>query len=167
MEHNFNILLAEDDENDVFLLKLAFEQAGVRNRLIVTRDGEEAIDYLAGNGKYANRTEFPLPCFLILDLKMPRQSGMDVLRWLRQQPALNCLPVIILSSSAHRYDVERAYRLGANAFVTKPAGNDERLQLVQMIKGFWLTFNQPPILCTEGVEAALKIHAIEQIPTGL
>src|SRR6185437_289238 len=164
MDHNLSILLTEDDENDVFLLKLAFDQADIRNRLLVARDGEEAINCLAGNGRFSNRSEFPLPCLLILDLKMPRQTGLDVLRWLRQQPALSCLPVIVLSSSAHRYDVERAYQLGANAFVVKPAGNEERLQLAKMIKGFWLGFNQPPIMCTEGMEAALKIHGDELIP---
>jgi len=126
MQHRFNILLAEDDENDVFLLKLAFEKAQIQNRLCVTRDGQEAIDWLTGAGEFSNRAEYPLPCLLILDLKMPRKSGMDVLRWLRQQTVLNCLPVVVLSSSAHRYDVERAYKLGANAFVVKPSTNDQR-----------------------------------------
>jgi CheY-like chemotaxis protein len=161
------ILLAEDDPNDVLLLKIAFKQAEVRNPLFVAKDGQEVIDWLQGNGTFANRSEYPLPCLLILDLKMPRKSGMDVLRWLRREPALNCLPTIVLSSSAHRYDVGRAYELGANAFVIKPPANDERVQLVHFIKGFWLKFNQSPVVCTEGIQEALRIRSEQEISLGL
>lgn len=161
------ILLAEDDENDVFLLKFAFSQAEISSPLRVARDGQEAIDCLLKSTNSSDGPAAPLPCLFILDLKMPRKSGMDVLRWLRQQPVLQCLPVIVLSSSAHRYDLERAYRLGANAFVVKPASNDERLQLARFIKGFWLQFNQPPIMCTEGLGTARQIHAQLEQSSGL
>ena len=161
MNSSLGILLAEDDDNDVLLLKRAFETAEIQNPLYVAHDGREAIDYLAGAGKFSNRIEFPLPSLVILDLKMPIRSGMEVLQWIRSQPVLRCLPVIIFSSSAHRNDVESAYRLGANAFVSKPSSTETRAQLSRYIKGFWLQFNEPPLLVTEGLEAARKFHAQE------
>jgi CheY-like chemotaxis protein len=163
MNSSLGILLAEDDDNDVFLLKRAFANAEIRNPLYVAPDGQAVIDYLSGVGNFANRNEYPLPSLVILDLKMPKRSGMEVLQWLRSQPVLHCLPVIILSSSAHRYDIERAYRLGANAFVTKPTSTEARNQLSHYIKGFWLHFNEPPMLATEGLEAARKVHAEEEL----
>src|SRR3954462_7072870 len=142
MNSSLGILLAEDNDDDVFLLKRAFANAEIRNPLYVAHDGQEAIDYLPGVGNFVNRTEFPLPSLVILDLKMPKRSGMEVLQWVRTQPVLHCLPVIIFSSSAHRHDVERAYRLGANAVVSKPACSENRIQLSRFIKGFWLQFNE-------------------------
>jgi len=164
MNKCLGILLAEDDENDVLLLKRAFEKAEIQNPLFVSRDGQEAIDYLAGAGNFSNRTEYPFPALVLLDLKMPKRSGFEVLEWLRAQPVLQCLPVVVFSSSPHQRDIERAYRLGANAFVVKPASNETRSQLSHYIKGFWLQFNEPPILCTEGIEAARKFHAQEHLP---
>jgi CheY-like chemotaxis protein len=159
MNNNLGILLAEDDENDVILLKRSFDLAEIRNPLYVARDGEEAVTYLSGIGSYSDRKLHPLPSLVILDIKMPKKSGLDVLQWLRSQPVLSCLPVVMLSSSAHHHDIERAYRLGANAFVVKPGTNDERTQLARYIKGFWLQFNRPPLICTAGLEEARKIHA--------
>lgn len=158
------VLLAEDDENDVLLLERAFKEAEIHNPLYVAHDGQETIDWLSGAGKFADRERFPMPALLILDLKMPRKTGMDVLRWLREQPVLHCLPVVILSSSAHRHDVERAYRLGVNGFVVKPSGNEERKHLAMALKAFWLNFNEPPMVCTEGLEPARKLHANEPLP---
>ena len=163
MNNSLGILLAEDDENDVLLLKRAFETAEIQNPIFVTRDGQEAMDYLAGVGNFSNRTEYPFPALVLLDLKMPRRSGLEVLQWLRAQPILHCLPVVIFSSSPHEHDIERAYRLGANAFVVKPSTNEARSQLSRFIKGFWLQFNEPPILCTEGIEAARKLHAQDNV----
>ena len=159
-----SILLAEDDENDVFFLKHAFKEAKLRNPLHVARDGQEAIEYLAGEGKDVNNSKCPVPCLLILDLKMPRKTGMDVLEWKRQHPVLHCVPVIVLSSSAHRYDIERAYRLGANAFIVKPPSVETRVNLARVIKSFWLEFNNPPMACTEGIEEAMKHHTAVDIP---
>jgi CheY-like chemotaxis protein len=158
-----SVLFVDDDENDIFFLKRAFKDAGISNPLIVAHDGQEAIDYLSGLGAFSDRREYPLPCFLILDLKMPRKTGMDVLQWLRAEPVFRCLPVMILSSSAHRYDVERAYRLGANSFVVKPASVDKRTELARHIKGFWLNFNQPPLMCTEGFDTARQFHAEREV----
>jgi CheY-like chemotaxis protein len=164
MRLDSTILLAEDDDNDVFLLQHAFESAGIRNPIAVVRDGQQAIEYLTSQGEYSDVNRNPLPSLFILDLKMPRRNGMDVLGWLRQQPGLGCVPTIVFSSSAHRKDIERAYRLGANAFVVKPSSNERRIQFAMHLKGFWLAFNEPPIMCTEGLEAALEIDAEEKVP---
>jgi CheY-like chemotaxis protein len=142
------VLLAEDEENDVLLLNRAFKEADIQNPLRIVRDGQAAIDYLSGAGEFGDRTRFPLPCLIILDLKMPLITGMDVLRWIREQPNLRCVPVIMLTSSAEPQDVERAYELGVNAFVSKPSGISKRAELAKLIKGFWLGFNEPPAVCT-------------------
>jgi CheY-like chemotaxis protein len=138
------ILVAEDDENDVTFLRRAFAKAEIANPLHLVPDGQAAMDYLAGAGTYSDRSQYPLPGLLILDLKMPRKTGMDVLIWLRGQEKFRCLPTIMFSSSTHPAEIETAYRSGANAFVTKPAGMPERIELAGMIKGFWLTFNETP-----------------------
>jgi CheY-like chemotaxis protein len=159
MDRSLGILLAEDEETDVFLLQRAFKAADISNPLFVVRDGEEAIEYLSGGGAFSDRRAHPLPALLILDIKMPKKTGMEVLQWLRKQPVLNSLPVLMMSSSALPRDIERAYQLGANAFVVKPSGTEERAQLASYIKGFWLRFNRPPLMCTEGLEAARKLLA--------
>jgi CheY-like chemotaxis protein len=153
-----SFLVAEDDENDVFFLQRAFQQAKIENPLLVVRDGQEAIDYLAGAGKFSDRNLFPLPQLFILDLKMPRKTGLDVLGWLREQPELKCLPVLVLSSSAQRTDIEKAYELGANGFVVKPASLEKRAELAKLMGSFWLDFNVGPLVCTEGLESARKLR---------
>src|SRR5258705_8683596 len=110
------ILLAEDREDDIALIRKAFARAYVLNPLQVVRDGEEAIAYLSGEGKYSNRAEYPLPDLLLLDLKMPRIDGFEVLKWIREQPGLSALRVVVLTSSEDIRDVNVAYRLGANSF---------------------------------------------------
>lgn len=153
------LLLVEDDENDILFLQRAFQQAHILNPLHVARDGQEAIEYLSGEGPFVDRKHHPLPGIIILDFKMPRRNGLEVLEWLRRDPALQSLPVLVLSSSAQHYDVERCYRLGANAFLVKPSDTQTRAALARAIKDFWLTFNEPPLICTEGTEAAQKFHA--------
>ena len=139
-----NILQVEDDDNDVFLLKHAFEKAGITNRLTVARDGEEALEYLSGDGEFSDRNHFPLPHLILLDLKMPRRNGLDFLNWLRNESALPHLPVLVLSSSAQPGDIGRAYELGVNAFLVKPGTNSERIRMAAAIKEFWLELNMPP-----------------------
>lgn len=163
MNHSLGILLVEDDQNDVLLLKSAFKRAEIQNPLFVARDGEEAMNYLSGSGHFSNRVEYPLPSLAIFDLKMPKVSGFDVLKWLRAQPALSCLPVVVFSTSNDPHDIEQAYRLGANAFVVKPSSNEARLLLSRYIKGFWLQFNEPPLVCTAGLEAAKKYHSSQPL----
>jgi CheY-like chemotaxis protein len=138
------ILLAEDDENDVLFLQRAFAQAGITTPLQIARDGQAAIDFLAGLGSRAERPSRQLPRLAMLDLKMPRKNGMEVLEWIRSQDGLCGLPVIIFSSSVDPGEMRTAYHLGANAFVSKPSGTPERTELARTIKGFWLTFNRVP-----------------------
>ncbi len=142
MKRDAYILLAEDDENDVLFLQRSFAQAGVTTPLQIASDGQAAIDHLASASEAADRLLRPLPGLVMLDLKMPRKNGMDTLAWIRGQDHLSWLPVIIFSSSVHPAEIETAYKLGANAFVTKPSGAPERTELAKSIKGFWLTFNQ-------------------------
>jgi CheY-like chemotaxis protein len=136
------ILYAEDEENDAFFLQRAFQQASVPNPLVVVRDGEEAINYCSGVGPYASRVEYPLPCLVLLDLNMPKKSGLEVLTWIRSQPVIGTVPVIILTSSLQQTDIERAYQHGANAYLGKPSRPDELLTMAQTLKDFWLTQNR-------------------------
>jgi CheY-like chemotaxis protein len=136
-----SILHVEDDENDVFFLQNAFQQAGIVNPVHVVKDGLEAIEYLGGAGRYADREEFPLPCLVLLDLKLPGMHGLEVLDWIKQQPSLRRIVVIILTSSQQEQDVERAYELGVNSFLVKPAGIRERLEIANGIKTWWLRHN--------------------------
>lgn len=132
------VLLVEDSEDDIFFMRLAWEKAGVSNPLQVVQDGQQALDYLAGAGKYADRQQYPLPCLVLLDWKLPYLMGVEVLKWIRQQPALKTLPVLVLTSSVQTTDIDRAYRLGANAYLEKPSDGNKLLDLVKLIKGFWL-----------------------------
>jgi CheY-like chemotaxis protein len=130
--------------NDVFFLQRAMKKAGVANPIQVASNGQQAIDYLKGAGEFADREKFPLPCLVLLDLKLPYVMGLDVLRWIRQQPG-PALVVIMLTASAENRDVAAAYRLGANAFLTKPSESSKLEEIVRALKDFWLTHNQLPL----------------------
>ena len=136
------ILLAEDDPNDVLLLERAFRKAGLGECLRVVCDGEQAVDYLAGRGTYADRERFPLPFMLLLDLKMPGIDGFGVLQWLRAQPALKQLLVVVLTSSNLQADVDRAYGLGANSYLIKPIEFEEMVGLILRFEAYWKEINR-------------------------
>ena len=119
------VLLADDSENDALLARIVFERAGYVAPLQFVRSGEEAIAYLSGEGVFQNRTQFPLPTVLLLDLNMARQSGLDVLAWIRRQPELKRLRVYILSASSRPADIQLAYEWGANSYLVKPGTLDE------------------------------------------
>ncbi len=138
------ILLVEDDQNDVFFLQYAFEAADITHPVHVVEDGQQAIDYLAGTGQFADRKRFPLPCLVLLDLKLPVKMGMEVLRWIRQQSSLQTLIVVVLTSSNDRDDIDQAYRLGARSYLVKPLSVDSRLALARAIKTYWLGLNESP-----------------------
>jgi CheY-like chemotaxis protein len=121
------ILVAEDSEGDCFILSRACQKAGLPYRLQFVENGVQAIEYLKGEGPFSNRDRFPLPDLLLLDLKMPRLDGFDVLKWLRNSPALSHLPAIVLSDSDLDFDKRRARNLGANGFYTKTA-NEAKLK---------------------------------------
>jgi CheY-like chemotaxis protein len=116
------VLAAEDDEGDAMLLRLAFKRARIPNPLVVVHDGQEAIDYLAGNPPFADRVSHPFPAMLLLDLKMPRLNGFDVLAWWSKRSELHKLPVVVLSSSAHAADMATAKKMGAREYLVKPHG---------------------------------------------
>ena len=125
------VLLADDDDNFVTLMRLAFERGGLRNPLHSVGDGAEAIRYLKGEGKFSERNEWPLPTLLLLDLKMPLEDGFGVLSWMRSEAGLKRLPVVILSSSDESRDIERAYDLGANSYAVKPPGFEDLLEFLK------------------------------------
>lgn len=137
------ILLVEDDENDAFFLERAIKKSGMLNPLRNARDGQEAIDYLRGAGKFSRRADFPLPGLILLDLKLPFVMGLDVLKWIRQNPELSPI-VVVLSSSADETDIASAYRLGANAYLVKPSEVSKLEGMVRAINDFWLLQNTPP-----------------------
>jgi CheY-like chemotaxis protein len=136
-----SILQIEDDENDVFLLRNVFEGAGIANPLHFVTDGQMAIDYLSGNGQFADRQKYPLPCLVLTDLKLPKKSGLEVLEWIRHQPRLKKLVVVVFSSSAHPKDVDKAYELGANAYIQKTADPNQLKEIAHLFKGWWLGHN--------------------------
>ena len=137
------ILQVDDDPNDVLFLRRAMEKAGVENPIQVASNGREAIAYLEGAGKFADRAEFPFPCLVLLDLKLPYVMGLDVLKWIRKQP-WPALPVVMLTASAEDIDITAAYRLGANAFLRKPSEARQLDEMVKVIRDFWLVLNTLP-----------------------
>lgn len=128
----YTILLVEDESNDALLLERAFRRANLSPNLKVVTDGEQAVEYLEGKGKFSDRAEFPIPSLLLLDLKLPRRSGLEVLEWIRQQDTFKEMPVIVLTSSRHTADIDKAYDLGATSYMAKPEGNFD--ELAEMVK---------------------------------
>ena len=143
---SYTVLLVEDDPNDVLLIQRAFQRNHVANAVQVVRDGDEALAYLSGQAPFADRERHPLPVLMLMDLKMPRKSGLEVLEWVRQQPGLKRLPIIVLTSSNQSPDINRAYELGANSYLVKPAGFDSLLDLVKNLDMYWLILNERPEL---------------------
>src|SRR5262245_10590478 len=138
------ILLVEDREDDVVIIRRAFSKGNILNPLFVVRNGDEAVAYLSGLGKYAQREEYPLPDLILLDLKMPGRDGFDVLRWVRQQPGLRTLRVVVLTSSEELRDVNLAYQLGANSFLVKPVDFENFVKVGQALQGYWIWLNKSP-----------------------
>lgn len=132
------VLYVEDDENDVFFMQRAWKAAGLPNALDIARDGKEALDY------FANAQTDTLPSLILLDLNLPRRHGLDVLKWIRQQPVCCTVPIVIFTSSRHDEDVHKAYRLGANAYLVKPPRVEEFQDLIKALTNFWLQRNFPP-----------------------
>jgi len=137
------ILQVDHDVNDIFMLRHAMKKVGVTNPIQVVTNGQEAIDYLQGAGKFCDRERFPFPCLLLMDLKLPYVMGLNVLRWIRTQPGPPLI-VVMLTASAEDADIAEAYRLGANAFLTKPSEASKLEDMVKAIMAFWLTHNTLP-----------------------
>ncbi len=137
------LLHIEDDPNDVLLFQHACQKACVSCNLHVVADGDEAVAYLSGTGKFSNRTQFPLPQAIVLDLKMPRLNGIEAMGWIRRDPNLKRMPVVVLSSSNHAVDIQRAYDAGANSYIVKPVDFNALVEIARSIVSYWLTLNVP------------------------
>jgi CheY-like chemotaxis protein len=136
------MLHVEDDPNDALLVNLAFRKLNLTTQLHSVDDGEKAMAYLSGTAPYELRDEHPFPGFMLLDLKLHRSSGFDVLAWTRNQPLLRYLPVVVLSSSTREEDIRRAYDLGANSYVTKPSSLERLVEMVRTAHDYWMGFNR-------------------------
>jgi len=134
---DFTVLLVEDDLNDIFLVKRAFKIAHLTNPLQVVTDGEDAMHYLSGHGKYADRDTHPMPRLIVMDIKQPRMTGFEVLEWIKHDGAMRRIPVVIVSSSDRPEDIDRAYELGANAYMVKPVSFVAVEHLFESITHYW------------------------------
>lgn len=143
---NHVVLLVEDNPRDARLIQRAMEKARMLNAVQVQSDGEAAIEYLAATPPYDDRDRYPLPELVLLDLKLPRKNGFEVLQWLRAQPALKRLPVVVLTSSDETQDINRAYDLGANSYLVKPVESEALVDLLKKIDIYWLVINTKPVL---------------------
>jgi CheY-like chemotaxis protein len=148
-ENGKTILHVEDDPNDVLLIGRALRKAEIPASVQVVNDGDQAVDYLSGNHAYAQREQFPLPALVLLDLKLPRKSGIEVLQWIRSKPGLRRIPVVMLTSSRQPVDINRAYDLGVNAYLVKPVSFDTLVEMLRTLDSFWLRVNEHPASARE------------------
>ena len=144
MSRAFTILHIEDDPNDILLVERAMKKSNSGAQLRAVSDGDMAVTYLKGEGDFAKRELYPLPDLLLLDLKMPRKSGLEVLAWIRKEDPFKLTPVVIFTSSKHDQDINKAYDLGANSYLVKPVGFDALLETIKQIQFYWGTLNQGP-----------------------
>jgi CheY-like chemotaxis protein len=138
MATSLTVLAVEDEDNDAFLLRTALQKAGVPNPLAVVHDGQEAVDYLSGNSPFEDRAAHPLPGLVLLDLKMPRMTGFDVLAWMATRPEFQNLPVIILSSSSDVSDIRKAREMGARDYYEKPHDFSRLIAIARDLNSRWL-----------------------------
>jgi CheY-like chemotaxis protein len=138
------VLLVEDNPRDILLIQRAFRKAGVTNPLKILNDGDAAVLYLSGQEPYSERNHYPLPILVLLDLKLPRRSGAEVLMWLRQQPILKRMPVVVLTASREYKDVNQIYDLGANAYMVKPVAFNDLVEIIEILNRHWLVVNERP-----------------------
>ena len=140
---NYIILLAEDEESDAMLLQRAFQKNSIPNPIHWVTDGMQAVGYLRGEGEYADRSKFPFPSVIMLDLKMPRMSGLEVLKWIRDYPDYQVIPTIVMSSSQQDTDIQQAYALGANSYMLKPPDFDRLVKMVKTTHEYWAMSLKP------------------------
>jgi len=150
MKDSHTILIVEDNPTDVMLIRRAFARSNIGNPIQVASDGDRAVSYLSGRDGYHDRAQYPLPALVLLDLKLPRRSGLEVLEWLRGQDALRRLPVVMLTSSRQSQDVNRAYDLGANSYLVKPVEFDDLQEMLGTINTYWITYNEKPNIAPIG-----------------
>ena len=138
------ILLVDDNPDDVDLTLRAFKKNNISNRVIIAKDGVEALDYLHGTGMYAGRDVKELPVVVMLDLKLPKINGMEVLRNIRQNEVTRIVPVVVLTSSAEQKDVVEGYQLGANSYIRKPVDFEQFVEAVKLLGLYWTLWNERP-----------------------
>lgn len=138
------LLIVEDNEDDIFFMERIFKQMGARCDFRFARDGVEAVDYLSGKGQFEDRVKHPLPTIILMDLKMPRMNGFEVLEWMQKQPEIKLIPTIVVTSSTMQEDVTRAYRAGANAVMNKPVDKDSLLQMLKTFHLYWTDYVEMP-----------------------
>lgn len=139
------ILVAEDNPDDRHFIELGFRKIGVKGPIHLVESGEEAIAYMRGEGRYADRTQFAYPSFVITDLKMPKGDGFTVLDFLKRNPAWAIIPTVVLSASADPDDIKKSYMLGASSFHCKPAGLDGLVKLLAVVHDYWMTCEVPEV----------------------
>jgi CheY-like chemotaxis protein len=142
--NDYGILLVEDDSNDILFVQRAFRQANLNNPIRIVKDGDQAVSYLNGDNEYINRDVYPLPALILLDLKLPRRSGLEVLEWMRTQKHLRRIPVVVLTSSKESLDVDKAYDIGVNSYLVKPVKFESLAKMIEIIDAYWLKLNQYP-----------------------
>ena len=140
------ILLIEDNSDDVALTLRAFRKSNLRNEIVVAEDGADALDYLFGEGKHAGRNTDVMPTLILLDLKLPKVTGLEVLKKIRMDPKTRLLPVVVLTSSVEDQDLIMSYQLGANSYLRKPVDFNKFIEAVQQLGLYWLVLNESPPL---------------------
>ena len=145
MDRNLTILIAEDNQDDAFFLERACRKIGLKNPVQILTDGAEVIDYLKAAGKYENRSEYPFPSVMFIDVKMPRVNGFEVLKWLQENQHCKVIPTMMFSSSEQPEDVDRAYQLGANAYLVKPNLIEHLHTKLRLAQQFWAECAKPPV----------------------
>ena len=144
------ILLVEDNADDVEIARIALAETHVTNKVIVVRDGQEALDWLFCVGKYCEREPCYVPTVVLLDLKLPKLHGLDVLKQMRDNPKTRCIPVVILTSSKEEKDIVRGYNLGANSYIQKPVDYAQFLEAIRQLGIYWMMLNEPAPFCEQG-----------------
>ena len=140
------ILLVEDEPADATLIQRAFGKAGVRNPIVHLKNGDDALAYLAGVGKFSDRVQHPLPALILLDLKIPGMTGLQLLQWMRTNREIRRIPVVVLTMDEDPSTVNAAYDLGANSFLVKPGDSEQVARIAEAIQRYWIELNQPPPL---------------------
>jgi len=145
MPASLTILVAEDDPLDAELLKRAMKRAGITSSVHFVKDGDEAIEYLKGHGRFADRKRYPFPSVVLTDLKMPRRTGLELLDWLRKHPECHVLPTVLMSGSGIPSDVDKAYHFGVNSYFRKPSTLDELTELMGLLNDYWSKTELPEL----------------------
>lgn len=140
----YKILMVDDDPNDTLLIQRALRSTLVEGHVISVENGEQAINYLAGEGEYADRDRFPLPVFILMDIKLPRKTGLEVLAWMKEKDSLRSIPVIMFTSSNQQADIKQAYDLGANSYIVKPVEYSKLEKTLRDLIHYWASLNQFP-----------------------